>query len=675
MSGYTSEAVLMLGQDGDGDGPGQTLDGTVEYLINQAATTVGSVALPGTSVSIVQDGQVLATPTSDADGNFTANVATPSPSSPVSAYALVGGSYVSSANVVLQPPVQAIAATDAAGTLTDRVDTDFPNSPNALSVAPFQQVAITDPTPGALLSATVAVSGPVAANLTLPPLQNLSAAGLAAALDAARLQFTGFIGGADTVTANITDNAGHSGQLISTDNLVYYSSDGSPDTTLPFVALTSSAETSATAMQTITGSAKDLVFADLGQQVSDAPSPGAMVTLLDNGSVLGQAATDANGDFSANVALPFSGTNSLTATVTDSFGTGSSTVPVIDTVLPASGTQTLGSGPDTLALLTSERGQPAGAQFVLDVNGQQVGGVQTTAADFTAGQTQEFDLLGDYSAATNDVSITYLNASNSLLLLDSAALDGTALPGSSLVLSNDGTESLSFAGSSLTPPGTTTIGSGPDALTLDLSQRAEPAGAQFTVAVDGTQIGGTQTVTANSAAGQTEELDVLGNFAPGSSHTATITYLNANNSLLLLDQAAINGSTIAGGSAVFSNNGSLGFSFAAPAPVTPSAASDAVALPDTLGLSVSALGSTAEFAVSVDGSQVGGVQTVSALQGNGPPQVFDVLGSFAGSHTVSVAAVGGSALAFGAATLDGAAVANSAFTVAAGTTSSFAITH
>ena len=491
MSGYTSEAVLLLGQNGSAAGTGQTLAGTVEYLINQGATTVGTVALQGASVSIVQNGQVLATPTSNANGNFTANVTPPSLSSPVSAYALVGGSYVSSANVVLQPPVLAITATDATSNVTDKVDTDFPNPPSALSVTPFQQVAITDPTPGALLSATVTVSGPVAANLTLPALRNLSAAGLAAALDTVRLNFTGFIGGADTVTANITDTSGQSGQLVSTDNLVYYSSDGSPEKTLPFVAITSPAESSATATQTITGSAKDLVFANLGQQVSGAPSAGAAVTLLDNGATLGQAVTDANGNFSANITLPSLGANSLTASVTDTYGTGSSTVPVVDTLLPASGKQTLGSGPDTLALLVSERAEPAGAQFIVDVNGQQFGGVQTTTADSTAGQTQEFDLLGNFAAATNQISITYLNASNSLLFLNSAALNGTALPNSSLVLSNNGTASLNFAGPTATVPGTATIGSGPDTLKLDLSQRAERAGAQFTVAVDVTKVGGT----------------------------------------------------------------------------------------------------------------------------------------------------------------------------------------
>ena len=662
MSGHTSAAVLLLGPS-NGTSTDQTLAGTVEYLITDATgTTVGAVPLSGVSVSIVQDGQVLATPTSDANGNFSATLTLPSPADPVSAYAAVGTGYVSSASLVLQPPSQTISAADAASSLTDKVNADFPNSPSALSVSPFRQVSIADPTPGALLSASVSVSGPVAANLILPPLQNLSAAALASALDAAVLHFTGDYGGTDTVTADITDSTGGSGQLTSTDKLVYYTADGSPETTMPLVAMTSAPETGATATQTITGSATDVVFADLGQQVSSGPSAGAAVTISDNGTVLGQAVTDADGDFSADVTLPFTGSNNLSATMSDAFGTGLS-APVLDTLRP----QTVGSGPDTLALLVSERGEPGGAQFVIDVNGQQVGGVQTTAADVTAGQTQQFDVQGSFAAGTNSVSVTYLNADNSLLFVDGAALDGAAVPGANLVLSNDGSESFNAA----PRQSLTTVGSGPDTLALDLSQRGEPAGAQFTVAVDGVSIGGTQTVTADATAGRSQQLDVLGNFAPAVSHTVTVTYGNANNSLLLVDAATINGRTIAGGSEVLSNNGSLGFSFAVPAvPV----ALPLGAGPDILALSASELAAGGQFTVSVDGAPLGGVQTLGDPPGSGP-QPFDVLGTFAGSHTVSIASVGGAALSFGAATLDGAAVANSAFTLPAGAADSFSITH
>jgi hypothetical protein len=74
-------------------------------------------------------------------------------------------------------------------------------------------------------------------------------------------------------------------------------------------------------------------------------------------------------------------------------------------------------------------------------------------------------------------------------------------------------------------PSTVTIGSGPDTLALQVSEDAWEGNAQFTVSVDGKQIGGTQTATASHSAGQTQTFDVLGTFAAGS-HTATVDFLN-----------------------------------------------------------------------------------------------------------------------------------------------------
>ena len=337
----------------------------------------------------------------------------------------------------------------------------------------------------------------------------------------------------------------------------------------------------------------------------------------------------------------------------------------------------VGSGPDTLALFLSERGEPAGAQFTVSVDGTQVGGVQTTAANVLTGQAQEFDLKGNFPTGTDAVTVTYLHASNSLLFVDSATLDNTAVPGSSLVLSNTGSASFSIIGPSAgVPTSVSTVGAGPDTLALDISQRAEPAGAQFTIAIDGTQIGGVQTASADSTAGQFQQLDVLGNFAPGVDHTATITYLNANNSLLLVDGATINGSTIAGGSTVLSNNGRLGFSFELPARPQPLTIGSG---PDTLALSLSqAAGQAdAQFTLSVDNTQVGGVQTVTANGVNGQSQLLDVLGAFSGTHTATVdflnpAAGGGSgagaanSLFVNGATIDGSAIANTTLTFTSG---------
>jgi hypothetical protein len=61
--------------------------------------------------------------------------------------------------------------------------------------------------------------------------------------------------------------------------------------------------------------------------------------------------------------------------------------------------------------------------------------------------------------------------------------------------------------------------------------------------------------------------------------------------------------------------------------------------PDTLALQVSedAYLGNALFTVSVDGKQIGGTQTATALHSSGQTQTFDVLGTFAaGSHTATV---------------------------------------
>ena len=122
------------------------------------------------------------------------------------------------------------------------------------------------------------------------------------------------------------------------------------------------------------------------------------------------------------------------------------------------------------------------------------------------------------------MTITYLNANQSLLFVDSADIDNVPIPNSAITLSNTGSAGFGFiATGSLTP---VSIGSGPDTLALFMSERAQPAGAEFVVIVDGTQIGGTQTTSADVRAGQRQEFDVNGAFSPGP-NTVSITYLNA----------------------------------------------------------------------------------------------------------------------------------------------------
>ena len=300
----------------------------------------------------------------------------------------------------------------------------------------------------------------------------------------------------------------------------------------------------------------------------------------------------------------------------------------------APSTVTLGSGSSTLVLTLSERGEPAGAEFTVSVDGTAIGGVQTTTADSTAGQLQSFDVLGNFPNGANTVTIDYLNAANSLLAVNSAALNGVPVATNGLVLSNSGAASFGFTATGSQTP--VTVGLGPDVLALTVAERGQPAGAQFTVNVNGTQIGGVQTTSADLTAGQSEEFDIQGSFSPLDTPTlpVLITYLNADNSVLAVENATVNGSAIADSATNISNDGTAVFDFPAPAASGPTAIGSG---PDVLPLSVTVAGppTTADFTVSVNGAQIGGVQTTSATAAAAPN--FDVLGNFLpGANTVSI---------------------------------------
>ena len=334
---------------------------------------------------------------------------------------------------------------------------------------------------------------------------------------------------------------------------------------------------------------------------------------------------------------------------TGSSNTGSSNASS-GAAAPSTGPVTIGSGSDTLALSMSQRGAAGGDQFTISVDGQQVGGVQTTTADFAAGQSQTFNVAGSFAPGNHTVGVNFLNANNSLLVVNKATIDGTAVANGNVVLSNNGVASFGFAeasaapqssGSGAAPQGTggaapQVIGYGLDTLALSMSERGAPNGDQFTISVDGQQVGGVETTTADMVSGQSQVVDVLGNFG-GGNHTVSVNFLNANNSLLAVNGASIDGNTVSGGRVMLSNNGTASFGFGEPSmPVSDTAIG---AGPDKLDLFTSERGATsgAQFTVSVDGQQIGGVETTTADYNGGQEQEFDILGSFApGNHSVSV---------------------------------------
>ena len=238
-----------------------------------------------------------------------------------------------------------------------------------------------------------------------------------------------------------------------------------------------------------------------------------------------------------------------------------------------------------------------------------------------------------------------------------SAAPGTPTPSPTPAPAPVTTTGATTPATSPTPPaastttGPTTLGSGPDTLALQISEDAYQGDAQFTIAVNGQQIGGVQTATASHGSGASQTFDVLGTFS-GGPQVATVTFLNDYDGgpgldrNLYIDSAAINGQTISGATAALDYNGPQNFAFSssasAPAPAAPPPTNPDVTIGrgrDTLALAVSedAYNGNAKFTVQVDGKQIGGAQTVTALHDAGASQMVDVLGNFgAGQHTATI---------------------------------------
>ena len=188
-----------------------------------------------------------------------------------------------------------------------------------------------------------------------------------------------------------------------------------------------------------------------------------------------------------------------------------------------------------------------------------------------------------------------------------------------------------------------TIGSGPDALVLSISDDAYQGDAQFTISVDGIQQGGVQTATASHATGQDQDYTIRGMFG-STEHSVTVNFLNDNGGYgatdrnLYVDGATINGAAIPNSSFVEYSGGprSITFTGNGLSPASPTVVGNG---PDMFQFQISedAYQGDAQFTFSIDGFQIGGIQSTSALHSLGQDQIFLVEGKFGpGPHTATV---------------------------------------
>jgi Ca2+-binding RTX toxin-like protein len=190
-----------------------------------------------------------------------------------------------------------------------------------------------------------------------------------------------------------------------------------------------------------------------------------------------------------------------------------------------------------------------------------------------------------------------------------------------------------------------TIGSGPDTLVLKVSQDAYLGDAQYTISVDGVQIGGVLTAHALRSSGQFDTVTVQGDWAPGD-HTVSINFLNdlygggpSADRNLRVESLTFNDASVPGASATLYSAGAKTIAFTEAASPLPAGSTTIGSGPDTLVLKVSqdAYLGDAQYTISVDGVQIGGVLTAHALRSSGQFDTVTVQGDWApGDHTVSI---------------------------------------
>ena len=307
---------------------------------------------------------------------------------------------------------------------------------------------------------------------------------------------------------------------------------------------------------------------------------------------------------------------------------------------------TIGVGVDALVLSIAQDAWQGSAQYTVAVDGVQQGGVQTASAYQSTGQADTVTVKGDWALGQHSVVVSFVNdayggaGQDRNLYLKGASYNGVAVGASALGQVGVNTFTVTDAAPA---PVSRTLGAGSDALVLKLSQDAWQANAQYTVAVDGTQIGGVQTASAYRSTGQADTVTVKGNWALGQ-HAVAVTFLNdayggtpASDRNLYLDDARFNGVRAAAPYGIVTT-ANFQVSKVPPAPRTATIGVGVDAL--VLSIAQDAWQGSAQYTVAVDGVQQGGVQTASAYQSTGQADTVTVKGDWAlGQHSVVVSFV------------------------------------
>ena len=576
--------------------------------------------------------------------------------------------------ITVTPATRGIATTDAA------------------SVSPFKGLVVTDPNAGQTETATVSLTGargsPLNGTLTDPNAATdgstttngvWTLSGSAAQVTAALNSFVFTPKShevapgssvATTFTANVTDSAGQSSTSTS---IVTATAVASPITVTPAtrgIAITDAAsvspfkglvitdsnagqtETATVSLTGARGSPLNGTLTDPNAAMDGSKTTNGVWTLSGSAAQVTAALNSFVFTPKAHEVAPGSSVaTTFTANVTDSAGQSSTSTSIVTATAVAS---PITVTPAIRGIATTDAASvsPFKGLVITDPN---AGQTQTATVSLTGTRgSPQNGTLTDPNAATDGSKTT-----NGVWTLSGSAAQVTAAlnsfvftpkahevaPGSSVVTTFTATVTDSAGQSSaststvtataVASPVTVTLGSGPDTLALQMSEDAYAGDAQFTIAVNGTQIGGTQTATASHAAGASQTFNVMGSFTAASS--ATITFLNdayggtaTTDRNLYETSATIDGRTISGAPLTENSSGAMTFLFQGS--TTTNASSGNV----VLNLSEDAYMGDAQFTVSIDGGAASVLQSVTALHSASASEAFSLGNLTTGLHDIAV---------------------------------------
>ncbi len=205
-------------------------------------------------------------------------------------------------------------------------------------------------------------------------------------------------------------------------------------------------------------------------------------------------------------------------------------------------------------------------------------------------------------------------------------------------------------------------------LVLNISEDAWQGDAQYTISIDGQQLGGTRTATASHATGQTEAVPVDTALTPGP-HSVVVNFLNdayggtpATDRNLYVDGLVLNGAVVPNQSAVLLSAGPAPLSLTVPAPTATAAGGSPAkvivtavdgqgaitatagldggnfpALPPTSVLAIGGSGGGAQFSMT---AYVKAIGVTSGGSGYTAPPAVSVTGT-TGGGTAAHAVIGG----------------------------------